>query len=75
MTHIYGQHDNDLHDEDGNHIKPVYQAPREQMPSNPDHSRVTGPVISGHDVERAEADYRSAMVRYNHHLDLHQETS
>lgn len=71
MTHIHGQQDADLHDEDGNHIKPVYQAPREHMPDRGEHAVITGPVIRGRDVERAEAEYRSAMARWNKHLDAH----
>lgn len=71
MTHIHGMRDADLHDEHGNHVEPVYRAPRERVPDNPDHARVLGPVVRGRDLERAEAAHRSAMTRYREHMARH----
>jgi hypothetical protein len=73
MTHIHGMQDADLHDKDGGHIRPVYQAPCERMPDSDEIASVTGPVIRGRDVERAEAAYRAALARYENHLAAHKE--
>lgn len=71
MTHIHGQQDADLHDTDGNHVRPVYKAPAERLPDDPDHARLLGPVVRGSDVERAHAAYDSASRRFRAHLDAH----
>lgn len=71
MTHIHGRQDSDLHDENGQHLKPVYRSPRERMPDHPEHARVLGPVVRGRDVERAHLAYASALARYAEHLAEH----
>ncbi len=71
MTHIHGQQDADLHDENGQHIRPDYQPPRERMPDIAEHAAITGPVVRGRDVERAERQYYSALHRYKRHTEAH----
>lgn len=71
MTHIHGQQDTDLHDADGNHIRPVYLAPRERMPDRGEHASVMGPVVRGSDVERAHTAYNAACRRFRAHMDAH----
>lgn len=71
MTHIHGMRDADLHDADGNHLPPAYHTPRERLPRQDEIASVTGPVIWGRDVEKAEARYRADMARYDNHLAAH----
>lgn len=71
MSHIEGQQDDDLHDEHGNHVRPEYKAPRERLPDTDGRASVTGPVVRGRDVERAEKAHRSAVTRYADHMAAH----